>query len=134
MTQEGIGFVGKVLQSIWLSLDCCGMWIKLHSWTWDLGKVVTGDVESHQHMGGSRNYRSDLGEDGVRTDEVQDRTCECPHLGGHEGMGTNEERIKERESINQIKEGSPELRRLKKPWEEDFQRKEGHQDPQQEGS
>lgn len=64
-------------------------------------------------MGGSRPYRSDLGEDGVRTDEVQDRTCECPHLGGRDGMGTNEERIKERESINQIKEGSPELRRLK---------------------
>lgn len=40
---------------VWLSLGYCGMWIKLHLWTWDLGKVGVGDAENHQHAGRSGN-------------------------------------------------------------------------------
>lgn len=62
---------------VWLSLGYCGMWIKLHLWTWDLGKVGVGDAENHQHAGRSGNFpgHATTPVRMVRTGEAQERPC-----------------------------------------------------------
>ena len=79
----GVGVLNSLSSGllVWLSLGYCGMWIQLHLWTWDLGKVGVGDAENHQHVGRSGNSferklprsRCHSCEDGVRTEEAQER-------------------------------------------------------------
>ena len=75
---------GKVLQSVWSSLQCCGIRTELDPWTWGSGMVGAKGVEVRviRHLGRSRSYRSGAVAWERMTEQARHRTetRECPRV------------------------------------------------------